>query len=110
MSAEDDVSSRDNECHQDNARSDMSITMKTDYRCAGVGMKSAALLSVLLLSACANFPRAAGANGAVQEDRQAEAAAQPAPLQKPAVEAQQPAPPAQADSLPPKPKHNVEED
>ena len=86
----------------------MSITMKTDHRCAGVGMKSAVLLSVLLLSACANFPQVLGANGAVQEDRQAEAAAQPAPPQKPApVEPQQP---AQGDNLPPKPKHNVEED
>lgn len=89
----------------------MSITMKTDYRCAGAGMKSAVLLSVLLLSACANFPQVFGANGAAQENRQAEAAAQPAPPQKPAaVEAQQPAPAGQADNLPPKPKHNVEED
>jgi hypothetical protein len=74
------------------------------------GMRSAVLLSVLLLSACANFPQAVGANGAGQENRQAEAAAQPAPQQKPApVEAQQPAPAAQGD-LPAKPKHNVEED
>ena len=89
----------------------MSITMKTDHRCAKIGMRSALLVSVLLLSACANFPQVLGANGAVQEDRQAEAAAQPAPPQKPAaVEAPQPAPAGQADNLPPKPKHNVEED
>jgi len=74
-------------------------------------MKWVVLLSTLLLSACANFPRAVGANGAVQENRQAEAAAQPAPPQKPAaVEAQQPVPAGQADNLPPKPKYNVEED
>lgn len=85
----------------------MSIAVKTDYRCRGVVMRGAVLLSVLLLSACANFPRTVGANGAVQENRQAEAA----PPQKPApVEAQQPAPAAQGDNLPPKPKHDVEED
>lgn len=88
----------------------MSITMKTRHRCAKAGMRGA-LLSVLLLSACANFPRVLGANGAAQEDRSAEAAAaQPAPPPKPApVEAQPPAP-VPADSAPPKPRHNVEED
>jgi hypothetical protein len=92
----------------------MSITMKTHHRCAKAGMKSAVLLPVLLLSACANFPfpQAVGANGAAPENRQAEVAAQPAPPpQKPApAEPQQPAAPAQGDSLPAKPKHAVEED
>ena len=75
------------------------------------GMRNAVLLSVLLLSACANFPQAVGANGAVQESRQSDAAPQPAAPQKSApVEAQQPAPSGQGDNLPQKPKHNVEED
>lgn len=88
----------------------MSITMKTDNRYGSVVMRSAVLLSVLLLSACANFPRANGPAGVVQEDRQSGAATQPATPKPVPVEAQQSAPGGQSDNLPPKPKHNVEED
>ena len=89
----------------------MSITMKTDNRYKKVVTRSAVLLSVLLLSACANFPRAKGAPGAVQESRQSDAVPQPAVSQKAApAETQQPVPAGQDDSLPQKPKHNVEAD
>lgn len=89
----------------------MSIAMKTDYRYKKVVTRSAVLLSVLLLSACANFPRAKGAPGVVQESRQSDAAPQPAVSQKSTpAETQQPVPAGQGDNLPQKPKHNVEED
>lgn len=88
----------------------MSIAMKTDYHYKKVVTRSAVLLSVLLLSACANFPQAKGAP-AVQESRQSDAAPQPAVSQKAApAETQQPVPAGQGDILPQKPKHNVEED
>lgn len=89
----------------------MGITMKTDNRYGKIVTRSAVLLSVLLLSACASFPRAKGVPDAVQESRQSDAAPQPAVSQK-AVPAgtQQPVPAGQGDSLPQKPKHNVEED
>jgi len=91
------------------SRSDMSITMKTDNRYKKVVTRSAVLLSVLLLSACANFPRAKGAPGGAQESRQSDVA--PPVLQKPAPAAtQQAVPAAQSNNLPQKPKHNVEAD
>lgn len=89
----------------------MSITMKTDYRYVGVVMRSAVLVSVLLLTACANFPRANGSTGVVPDNRPSDSAAQPASPQKSVpVEAQQPTPGTQGDIPPQKPKHNVEAD
>jgi PBP1b-binding outer membrane lipoprotein LpoB len=74
-------------------------------------MRIAVLLSVLLLSACANFPRSGGATGAVQENRQSDATALPAAPQKPGpVEAQPQVPSDQGDQTPKKREHNVEED
>lgn len=88
----------------------MSIAMKTDNRCTKVVTRGAVLLSVLLLSACANFPRAKGAP-VVQESRQSDAAPQPAVSQKATpAETQQPVPASQGSNLPQKPKHNVEAD
>jgi hypothetical protein len=93
------------------SRSDMSITIKTDNRYKKVVTRSAVLLSVLLLSACANFPRAKGAPGVVQESRQSDAAPQPSVSQKATpAETQQPVSAGQGNNLPQKPKHNVEED
>ncbi len=77
-------------------------------------IRSAVLLSVLLLSACTTAPRVGEATDAQPARRESAApqpAAQPAAPQKPApVEAQQPAPSGQSDASPKKPKHNVEED
>ncbi len=74
-------------------------------------MRIAVLISVLLLSGCAIFPRADGTKGNGQEKRQSDPAvqpaAQPAASPKP-VEVQPPAPAVQSDSK--KLKHNVEED
>ncbi len=88
----------------------MSIAMKTDNRYKKVVTRSAVLLSVMFLSACANFPRAKGAPGVVQESRQSDVAPQSAAPQKPAPVETQPPVPAVQDNLPQKPKHNVEED
>jgi hypothetical protein len=80
-----------------------------DYlRCGGDCMRIAVFLSVLLLSACANFPHAGNATGAVQENRQSDATAQPSASQKTSpVEVQ---PQAPVDQTPKKREHNVEED
>lgn len=79
-------------------------------------MRNAIVLSVLLLSACTTAPQVSGAADAGQAHQQSvttppAAPAQPVAPQKSApVDAPQPAPGVQGDTLPKKPKHNVEAD
>ncbi len=86
--------------------------MKTLFFSGKAGLKSALLLSVLLLSACASAPQVAPAAEGEQAHRPSAAAApQPVVPQKAApVEVQQPVPSGQAENPPKKSKHNIEED
>ncbi len=87
--------------------------MKTDFFSKKSGCLRHALLPlVLLLSACAANPRVVEAEPRHTATTAApQTAVQSAASQKPApVEAQQPAPTPQSETLPKKSKHNVEED
>lgn len=85
--------------------------MKSNFCCAGYGTRHAALLSILLLSACASNPQVGSPTGAQPGHRQSATTQQPAARQRPVpVESKQPVPGDQVDRPPKKREHNIEED